>query len=73
MDAYNGQINYLKDNHDLVKTTIKNMKQFDLVVCLLARQISFQVCNGVLEDVAQESRSHLFGSTSPGDIGHIVR
>ena len=73
MDAYNGQINFLKDNTDLFKTVIKNMKQFNLVVCLLARGISFQACSGILEDVAQESRSHIFGYTSPGDIGHIVR
>ena len=73
MDAYNGQINFFKDNDDLFKTEIKNMKQFNLVVCLLARGISFRACSGVLEDVAQESRSHIFGSTSPGDIGHIVR
>jgi hypothetical protein len=41
VDAYNGRINFLKDNGDLFKTKIKNMKQFHLVVCLLARGISF--------------------------------
>ena len=73
VDAYNGQINFLKDNGDLFKAVNKHMKQFNLVVCLLARGISFQACSGILEDVAQESRSHIFGYTSPGDIGHIVR
>ena len=73
VDAYNGQINFLKDNDDLLKTIIKNMIQFNLAVCLLATGISFQACSGILEGVAQESRSHIFGSTSPGDIGHIVR
>ena len=48
VDAYNGQINFLKDNTDLFKTVIKNMKKFNLVVCLLARGISFQACSGVL-------------------------
>jgi hypothetical protein len=49
------------------------MKQFNLVVCLLARGISFQACSGILEDVTQDSRSHIFGSTSPGGIVHKVR
>jgi hypothetical protein len=61
VDAYNGQINFLKHNDDLFKTEIKNTKQFNLVVCHLARGISFQACSGVLEDVAQESRSHILG------------
>ena len=73
VDAYNGQINFLKDNDDLLKTIIKNMIQFNLAVCLLATGISFQACSGILEGVAQESRSHIFGSTSTEDIGHIVR
>jgi hypothetical protein len=73
VDAYNGQINFLKDNGDQFKTVMKNIKQFNLVVCLLARGISFQACSGVLEDVTQESRSHVFESISPGDIGYIVR
>jgi glutamate synthase domain-containing protein 1 len=55
VDAHNGQINFLKHNNDLIKTEIKNMKQFNLVDCLLATGISFQACSGVLEDVAQES------------------
>ena len=41
VDAYNGQINFLKDNGDLFKAVNKHMKQFNLVVCLLARGISF--------------------------------
>ena len=47
VDHYNGPINFLKDNDDLFKTTIKNMKQFKLVVCLLAREIRFQACSGI--------------------------
>jgi hypothetical protein len=45
VDAYNEQINFLKDNDDLFKTRIKNMKQFKLFVCLLARGIRFQACS----------------------------
>ena len=41
VDAYNGQINFLKDNEDLFKTIIKDLNQFNLVVCLLASGISF--------------------------------
>ena len=41
VDAYNGQIYFLKDNDDLFKTIIKNMKQFNLAVCLFARGVSF--------------------------------
>ena len=73
VDHYNGPINFLKDNYGLIKTIIKDMKQFKLVACLLAREIRFQACSGILEDVTQDSRSHIFGSTSPGDIVHIVR
>jgi hypothetical protein len=73
VDAYNGQINFLNKNDDLFKAIIKNMKQFNLAVCLLARGISCWACSSVLEHVAQESRGHIFGSTSPGDIGHIAR
>jgi hypothetical protein len=70
VEAYNGQINF---HDDLFKAIIENMKQFNLAVCLLARGETFSAYSGVLEDVAQESRSHIFGSRSPGDIGHIVR
>ena len=73
MDAYNGQIYFLKDNDDLFKTIIKNMKQFNLVVCLLARGMRLWACIDALEGVAQESGSYISESTSPGDVGHIVR
>ena len=56
-----------------VQTIIKNMKQFNLAVCLFARGVSFWAWSGVLENVTQDSGSHIVGSTSPGDIGHIVR
>ena len=41
VDAYKGQINFLKDSDGLFKTIIKNMKQFNLAVCLFARGVSF--------------------------------
>ena len=56
-----------------VQTIIKNMKQFNLVVCLLARGMRLWACIDALEGVAQESGSYISESTSPGDVGHIVR
>ena len=59
IEIYNGQMDYLYENDWLYKIVVKNLKQFNLVVRLLARGISFRACCGILDDVAQESGSRV--------------